>query len=56
MSRITNADWLKHYKYGGVAVTGYTPNMGASGFDSSQGFVSTFSGLNVVRRLTLLPP
>tara|TARA_A100001015_G_C14985277_1_gene711270 strand:+ start:936 stop:1724 length:789 start_codon:yes stop_codon:yes gene_type:complete len=41
--------FIKRFKYAGVSVTPFTPRMDASQFDSGQGFVTTFTGLNVVR-------
>jgi hypothetical protein len=42
-------DVIENYKFAGLAVTPYTPRLGADGFQQSQGFVATFTGLNVVR-------
>jgi len=41
--------YIKYYKLAGLAVTPYRVNLGAEGFQQSQGFVATFTGLNVVR-------
>ena len=41
--------YIKTYKFAGLAVTPYTPRLGSEGFQQGQGFVATFTGLNVVR-------
>lgn len=41
--------FIQNYKFAGLAVTPYTPRLGADGFQQGQGFVATFTGLNVVR-------
>ena len=45
----TEKHFMNAYKYAGVAVTPYTPRLDASQFDSGQGFVTTFTGLNVIK-------
>lgn len=41
--------FIEYYKFAGLAVTPYTPRLGSEGFQQGQGFVATFTGLNVVR-------
>ena len=47
---------MKYFKYAGISVTPFTPRMDASQFDSGQGFVTTFTGLNVVRVAVAVNP
>ena len=41
--------FIENYKFAGLAVTPYTPRLGSEGFQQGQGFVATFTGLNVGR-------
>ena len=38
-------NYVKAYKYAGLAVTPFTPRLGSDGFQQSQGFVATFTGI-----------
>ena len=39
------AFYIQYYKFAGLAVTPYRVNLGAEGFQQSQGFVATFTGV-----------
>lgn len=39
------AFYITKYKFAGLAVTPYRVNLGAEGFQQSQGFVATFTGV-----------